>query len=681
MADWIKRTLKIQGYQVTHVKNITDVGHMRQELLETGGDKVVLAAIEEGRSPSEIAAYYTNRFHEQEAKLNIIPADNYPAATNHIDEMIKLINLLLAKQLAYQSGNNIYFDVDKFKGYGKLSKNSSAGLIDGTRAEIDPLKKNPRDFALWKSSELGRTMSWDSPWGSGFPGWHIECSAMATRYLGEQIDIHTGGVDNIFPHHEDEIAQTEGAYSKTFVNYWVHGQHLLADGIKMAKSSRNEFNLDHLEERGFWPLAFRYLCLTVKYRHRMNFTFSALISAQKALTGLTDRISQWSRNTSVVTDQVHEQMWKSKFWETLQNDLNLPGSLSVLWNMVKSELPEQLKLKLMFEFDDVLGLGFRETALDFKIPPNVNQMFLDRDQLRLSGEYNKADKLRLSLDTGGYIVRDSKTNHFIRPKTQLELKHKLRSYISSSKEISSYIGKESDKDFSIIIVAENNIEDLKRCLSGITSWWDSYLVELIVIDNGSTDGTTDWLENTANADPRIIAVHCDHVLGDASVKNIGLMKSRGTHIIIMDSSVELLGDIFDPIRRSLEDSRTGIVGPWGLTTTDMLHFDNEVTSGEADAMQGYLIAFPRHILSTVGTLRECFRFYRNLDLDFSFQVKSKGFRVIADGSLPVTRHQHRAWESLGEAERDELSGNNFKRFLKKWRDRVDLLVANQHESN
>ena len=293
MADWIRRVITASGYEVYHVKNITDVGHMRQELVETGGDKVILAALAEGKTVQDITQYYAQTFHRDEARVNILPAHEYPWATDHIPEMISVVQRLEANGYAYQNGGNVYFDVAAFQGYGKLSRNTGADLLEGVRAETDPLKRDPRDFTLWKAAEEGRDLKWASPWGDGFPGWHIECSAMAEKYLGEEFDIHTGGVDNIFPHHEDEIAQSEGAFGKQHVRYWVHAQHLLADGAKMAKSSGNVFLLDELISRGFDPLSFRYLCLTIRYRHRMNFTFNSLKAAEKALTNLRNRVWTW----------------------------------------------------------------------------------------------------------------------------------------------------------------------------------------------------------------------------------------------------------------------------------------------------------------------------------------------------------------------------------------------------
>ena len=276
MADWIRRALLVQGLDVYHVKNITDVGHMRQELVEAGGDKMIMAALAEGKTIQEIAQFYADSFFQDEERVNILPAHVFPWATHHIPEMVTMVEQLVANGYAYEAGGNVYFDVPQFPKYGGLSRNFGGNLLEGVRAEADPLKRDARDFTLWKAAEPGRDVKWDSPWGEGFPGWHIECSAMAHKYLGEKFDIHTGGVDNVFPHHEDEIAQSEGTFGDTHVSYWVHGQHLLADGAKMAKSSGNVFLLDDLASRGIDPLSFRYLCMTVRYRHRMNFTFNSL---------------------------------------------------------------------------------------------------------------------------------------------------------------------------------------------------------------------------------------------------------------------------------------------------------------------------------------------------------------------------------------------------------------------
>ncbi len=273
MADWIRRDFEYRGLEVLHVKNITDVGHMRQEAVDRGEDKILAQARKEGKTSLQIAQFYTEAFHDDEAKLNILPASIFPRATQHIPEMIAIIAGLLAKGIAYEVNGYIYYDIKRFPGYGKLSGNQLENMLAGVREGVDTDRHNPEDFPLWKPAEEGREMAWDSPWGRGFPGWHIECSAMSIKYLGEHFDIHTGGVDNIFPHHEDEIAQSEGFTGQPFVNYWVHAQHLLADGQKMAKSTGNAYTCSEIEARGFDPMALRYFYTTALYRSRLNFTF------------------------------------------------------------------------------------------------------------------------------------------------------------------------------------------------------------------------------------------------------------------------------------------------------------------------------------------------------------------------------------------------------------------------
>ena len=339
MSDWLRRVVGACGYEVTQVKNITDVGHMRQDMLERGEDKVIAAALTERRTPAEIAEFYTTAFLADEAKLNILRAHVFPLATDHVREMVALIKALEDKGFAYEREGNVYFDVDKFPGYGKLSGQRGEGLEEAVRVMVDPLKKDQQDFALWKAAEQGRTLKWPSPWGEGFPGWHIECSAMATKYLGQQLDIHTGGVDNIFPHHEDEIAQSEAAFGQQFVRYWVHGQHLLVDGLKMAKSTGNAYTLQDVERRGFEPLAFRYLCATVHYRRRMNFTWRALRGAQWALLRLREKVQLRDGQKKGVYAAEEVDAWRQEFWQVINNGLNLPEALAVAWRLASLRCP------------------------------------------------------------------------------------------------------------------------------------------------------------------------------------------------------------------------------------------------------------------------------------------------------------------------------------------------------
>ena len=675
MADWIKRVLLADGCDVFHVKNITDVGHMRQELVETGGDKIILAALQEGKTVQDIAKFYSDSFHRDEERLNILPAEVFPWATEHIPEMIAIVEKLLANGNAYINGGNIYFDVAGFKDYGKLSRNTGADLLEGVRAEVDPLKKDPRDFTLWKAAEPGRDLKWDSPWGEGFPGWHIECSAMASKYLGEVFDIHTGGVDNIFPHHEDEIAQSEAAFGKQHVRYWVHAQHLLVDGAKMAKSSGNVFLLDELINRGFDPISFRYLCMTVRYRHRMNFTFNSLKAAESALTNLRSRIWVWKNLPPLDTAPPESEPWKKKFWDAVEGDLDLPGALALTWDMVRSDLPDQAKLALVLEFDQVFGLGLDQVPADYPVPEPVSAAVQRRKTFRDKADYSSADALRADVTAGGFLVEDTTQFSRIRPKTQLEQREELWPSVSSSREVESLLDRPSEYDFTFILNAYSYPEDIQRCVTSMLKYRGSYSCQIIVIDNGSTDGTGEWLEEFQANHPEMQVIHCDHNVGDAAGKNIGLKLSLGKNLIIMDGSTEIVDDLLSPIGAQLADESVGILGPYGLTTNDLQHFHEEVESGEADAMQAYCMAMRRETINTVGLMRECFRFYRNLDIDYCFQFKDKGYRVMADSTLPVVRHEHRQWTDLDDNQRDELSRKNFGRFLKRWGNRPDLLIA------
>ena len=675
MADWIRRVLEAGGQRVHQVKNITDVGHMRQELVESGGDKMILAALEEGKSVEDIAQFYAERFHTDEARVNILPAHVFPWATNHVPEMVSIVEKLMANGHAYQAGGNIYFDVERFRDYGKLSRNSGSGLLEGVRMEVDPLKRDPRDFTLWKSAEPGRDLRWDSPWGEGFPGWHIECSAMAAKYLGEQFDIHTGGVDNIFPHHEDEIAQSEAAFGQQHVRYWVHAQHLLVDGAKMAKSSANVFLLDELVSRGFDPLAFRYLCLTVRYRHRINFTFNSLRAAEKALTNLRHLVWVWNNLPMMDHLPVDTGEWRGKFWATAENDLDLPGALALTWDMVRSELPGHAKLALLLEFDKVFGLELENLPVMYSLPDKVAAAVERRARLRDRADFAFADEIRTEVLSEGFQVEDTPDKVRVRPKTALERRLEQWPLVSSSREVESFLGRSSEYDFTFILNAYGHRDDVERCVRSMLKYGEGYSTEIIVVDNGCTDGTAEWLEEFQSQQPKLRVIHCDHNVGDAAGKNIALKQSLGVNIIMLDGSAEIVGRILDPVSQGLAEETVGIFGPYGLSTDDLQHFHEEVEQGEADAMQAYCMTFRRNSLKDVGLMRECFRFYRNLDIDYCFQFKDKGYRVVADSSLPLVRHEHRQWTELEENQRDELSRKNFGRFLKRWGHRADLLIT------
>ncbi len=675
MADWVRRALIHHGLEVQHVKNITDVGHMRQELVETGGDKMILAALAEGKTVQEIADMYAGRFHRDEARLNILEAAVFPWASQHIPEMISIVETLLAKGHAYERGGNIYFDVPSFGEYGKLSRNTGTDLLEGVRAEADPLKRDPRDFTLWKAAEPGRDVKWDSPWGPGFPGWHIECSAMASKYLGNSFDIHTGGVDNIFPHHEDEIAQSEAAFGEEHVRYWIHGQHLLADGAKMAKSSGNVFLIEELIERGFDPLTFRYLCMSILYRHRMNFTFTSLKAAEKALTSLRQRVWLWSQQPEVNGHSELAEEFRRRFWDAVDDDLDLPGALALTWEMVRADLPDRAKLDLILEFDQMFGLDLHNAPSVNTVGEEIVVAVRQRDTLRRQETFDTADSMRNQLAADGYVVEDAPDGTRVRPKTSMEQRLERWSAVSSSREVESLLDRPPEYDFTFILNAYGYPEDVERCVNAMLKHSEGRSAEIIVIDSGSTDGTGELLEEMQRQHRNIRVVHCDHVIGDAASKNIGIKRSLGRHVIIVDGSAEIVGDILGPVAAQLSDPTVGVFGPYGLTTDDLQHFHEEVDSGDADAMQAYLMAFRREAVNTVGLMREVFRFYRNLDIDYCFQFKDKGFRVVADSSLPLVRHEHRQWTELDDNQRDELSRKNFGRFLKRWGNRPDLLIT------
>ena len=690
MADWIRRTLDLNGLRVEHVKNITDVGHMRQEALERGGDKVIAAAIAEGKTPAQIAQFYTDRFLADELKLNIIPAKAFPKATDHVPEMLEIVESLVQKDLAYEVQGNVYFDVAKFRGYGKLSGNiADAELLEAVRVDADPLKRDPRDFTLWKAAEEGRALRWSSAWGEGFPGWHIECSAMSIKYLGSRFDIHTGGVDNIFPHHEGEIAQSEGFVGDDVVSVWVHGQHLLADGVKMAKSMGNSFILSDIESQGIDPLAFRYLCLTARHGSRLNFTFTSLKAAQRALLRLRNMAWRWALQASA-NGQRHTDgsadpgQWRGRFLDLLNDNLNMPAALALTWELTRSDLPAAAKLDALAYFDKALGLGLGSAAADCAVPDGVASAVVRRAERRAARDYARADAIRAELSDGGFVVQDvvadgsASDGSIARPKTAWEKRQERWHSYSSAAEVASLIGQPDACGISVGIVAHNYLADARRCVSSALEWLGDRSAEVVVVDNGSTDGSDEWLEAAAADEPRLRVIHTDHALGEGAAKSILLKQCLGGVIVMLDTSVAVDGDIFTPIERALQDDDVGVAGPFGLRTNDLHHFhDGEGEAGDMDAMQAYCFAFRRKRLATVGLPRETFRFYRNLDIDFSFQFKAQGYRIVADPTLPVSRYEHRVWSELADAERDELSLKNYRRFLQKWGGREDLLVSNR----
>ncbi|MBI2592795.1 MAG: cysteine--tRNA ligase [Candidatus Colwellbacteria bacterium] len=398
--DILRRTLKYNGYRVKQVMNITDVE-----------DKIIKRANREKKKISQITSRYTEEFFRDIKKLNVERVEFYPRATKHIALMIKLIGVLLKKRIAYKGKDgSVYFDISKFKNYGRLSGLRKRQLKIGVRIAADEYNKTQaQDFVLWKARKTKEPF-WKSPFGEGRPGWHIECSAMSMKYLDKTIDIHTGAVDLIFPHHENEIAQSEAATGKKFVNYWLEGEHLLVQGKKMAKSLNNFYTLRDLEKKGFSPTAFRYLVLGSHYRTKLNFTWQSLKSAETALGNLYKAVDAAGRSARVLEkDMSQMKIYEKSFLSSISDDLNTPKALSVLYAVLKDKrLSSGVKKRLVSEFDKVLGLNL----LKFKpkkeaIPLKVGRLTKERERLRANQQFIKADGLRKEIEALGYRVEDT----------------------------------------------------------------------------------------------------------------------------------------------------------------------------------------------------------------------------------------------------------------------------------
>jgi cysteinyl-tRNA synthetase len=405
-ADTLKRALEFNGYKVKQIINITDVGHLVSDA-DSGEDKIEKSAREKRKSAFEISRFYEKLFKEDIKKLNIKKPFKFPRATEHIKEMIELIKILEKKGYTYKISDGIYFDTSKFKNYGKLAGLDKKKLKPGARVEINPEKKNPYDFALWKFSpkDVKRQMEWKSPWGIGFPGWHIECSAMAIKYLGKTLDIHTGGVDHIDIHHTNEIAQSEVATGKKFVRYWLHCNFLMAEGQKMSKSLGNIITLEDIEKRGFKPLAFRYLVLNSHYRSLMNFTWQAMESAEKAYDNLLEHISAFSLSNK--TNKKSEKEIKEKILTIINDDLDTPKLIAEMWNILRTNKDLNYKKTFVLLADQVLGLGLEEFLKKQKIPALVKKKVLLREKLRKEKKWPEADKIREEILKMGYKVEDT----------------------------------------------------------------------------------------------------------------------------------------------------------------------------------------------------------------------------------------------------------------------------------
>ena len=673
LADWLRRAFEFDGLRVMQVKNITDVGHMRQDAVDRGEDKVIAAALAAGKTPMEIAATYESQFLKDERDLGILPATVYPRATEHVSEMIAMIERLVARGLAYDVAGTVYYAVKRFPGYGRLSGNVQEALRQGVRAEHDAAKRDPSDFALWKKAEPDRTaLTWPSPWSDGYPGWHIECSAMSTRYLGERFDLHTGGVDNIFPHHEDEIAQSEGALAHPVVGTWVHGQHLLADGVKMAKSARNTTEIAELIALGIDPLAFRYQALMTHYRARMHFTLAALRQAAEGLDHLRQRVrhltqlaprpveSGTGRDRGTAEEPAR---WLVRFRECVHDDLDLPGALAVLQAcLTDGSTSRSERIAALADMDAVLGLDLGSVARERETAPaSIRQAADDRLRERTALRLRDADALRARFD--GWRVDDHHGPAVLISDGRRRLGRRERTRISSAAELPDWRQELATASWSVAIVSREHPDDLARCLGSVLRWLPAD-GEVLVLDQGSSSESA---RRAADLDggPVHVAL-ADRDLGEGAGRNALLRLARGKLLLQLDPSVELTNDLYSPLRDALRGPSTGATGPWGLRAVDRLKEFSEVTSGICDAIQGYCFATRRDDLLAIGGFDERYRFYRNLDIATSLALRERGLASIAAGEGRATRHEHRAWERLPEDERLKRSRRNNDRLTRRF---------------
>jgi cysteinyl-tRNA synthetase len=408
LADLVRRALEAGGAEVRQVQNITDVGHMVDEEFDRGEDRMLVSARLEDKSPAEIAEFYTRAFLEDAAALNLQPAAAYPRASEYVPQMQELVAKLLERGHAYEVDGNVYFAVASFPGYGRLSGNTLDRLRAGHRqAEPDPRKRHHADFALWKAAGPGRLVKWPSPWGDGYPGWHIECSAMSLATLGEHIDVHTGGEDNVFPHHEDEIAQSEAVVGHQVVTTWVHGRHLLTGERKMAKSAGNFTSLRELAERGHSPLAVRLLFLQARYRTPLNFTWEALTGAERALARWRARMAEWARDPAP-GPAAGPAGYERRFWAAVEDDLDTPRALAVLAELEGDEsLPPAARYAGLAAFDRFLGLDLA-AEVGRALPAGAEELIAGRERARAARDFAAADRLRERLAGMGVEVTDTR---------------------------------------------------------------------------------------------------------------------------------------------------------------------------------------------------------------------------------------------------------------------------------
>ncbi|MBR3614976.1 MAG: cysteine--tRNA ligase [Clostridia bacterium] len=405
--DNLRRVLKYNGYNLKHVMNITDVGHLVSDADE-GEDKMMKAAKRENKNPYEIAEFYMNAFLADIDKLNVDRPEIIARATEHIDVMEEYVKKIIDNGFSYQTEDTVYFDTSKLDKYGMLSNRNVDEQKAGARVEFDSNKKNISDFAIWIKAPENHIMKWDTFFGKAYPGWHLECSAMGYKYLGEQFDIHTGGVDHIPIHHENEIAQSKGFSGKIPANYWMHVEFLQINGGKMSKSLNNLYTLKDLEEKGYEPLVYRMFNFTSNYRAQINFTFDAMDSAKVALNRLREGYLKHSEGLDDIEDSVIKE-YEEKFLEAINDDLNMPVAMSVVWDVVKNPVKSKKLQNLLLKFDEVLGLDLKNYQKQENVlPEEIKKLVKERNVARANKNWAESDRIRDVLIEKGYTVKDSK---------------------------------------------------------------------------------------------------------------------------------------------------------------------------------------------------------------------------------------------------------------------------------
>lgn len=407
--DNLRRVLKYNGYNLKHVMNITDVGHLESDADE-GEDKMEKAARKENKNPYEIAEFYTKAFFEDMDKLNIDRPEIIAKATEHIPEMLEYVKEIIKNGYAYETSKGIYFDISKLDKYPVLSNRNLDDQIAGARVEVDPEKRNPYDFALWIKAPANHLMKWDSPWGPSYPGWHIECSAMSRKHLGEQFDIHTGGIDLIPTHHENEIAQSKGISGKIPARYWIHGEYLLINGGKMSKSLGNVYLLKDIKEKGYDPLVYRILCYTCSYRNKLNFTWEGIEAASKTLERLRNGYKSNINGTDILNNEDLQELERleEEFHKAINDDMNMPLAMSFVWEVIKFNKKSPEVAKILLKFDSVLGIEIDKENTVINIPVEVLNLAKDRQQARKQKDWTESDRLRDEIKKLGFEIKDSK---------------------------------------------------------------------------------------------------------------------------------------------------------------------------------------------------------------------------------------------------------------------------------